>query len=78
MSHRRKLRHRNFWKIYAMGAVQLFILELALDLLAIKHRFVRKVHWVGVIYPERKKYILRVLDLRLHIWVSVDTRQKKV
>jgi hypothetical protein len=70
--HRSCERYRNFYKICRMGTIRLVCLETVLNLLLLKSDIIRRVHWVGMQYPERKKYILRFLNLRFHIWVSVD------
>jgi hypothetical protein len=74
--HHRSHRCLNYFKIYTMNYLQLLALDLMLCYLAWRERHLRQVHFVGAAlrWPERKKYIVRLLNYRLYIWISVDTQ----
>jgi hypothetical protein len=37
-----------------------------------QERRMSAAHWIGVAYPERKKYIVHFLGHTIHLWISVD------
>jgi hypothetical protein len=55
----RKCKYPNFWKIYNMNAVQLFVLERAVELVTWRRQYIRThyVHWIGRARRERARWV---------------------
>lgn len=76
-AHRRE-RRRNFWKIYAMQNIHLFVLERVLDYIIWKRQRLNDISAMlggEYFWPQRQKFVIRLFGIRFYIWVSVDRRE---